>query len=99
MKRNLVITIQVSFDSDLPTSELDERIREFVKERLPQIRDAEPVGTYLVSIAPGPRFNFPRSNLRTFYDELSDDIEADRRRAIEKAVQNDLDWEDDESNG
>lgn len=85
MKRNLIITIQVSFETDLPLPELDKRVAALVRDQLPRIEGATPVGNYLVSIKPGPQFNFPSSRLG------DDDYEVDKRRNIEADVGKEFD--------
>ena len=62
-KRNIVINIQATFDSDLLNDELYHRIREVIKAELPKIEGANPVGDYLITIISGPLNNFPRSLL------------------------------------
>jgi len=97
MKRNLIISIQASFESELSDDELDDQIREFIKEGFPQIEDVTPIGAFLISIQPGPKLNFPRSNLDVDEDFSTADAEINRRKAFEKVVKDDLSWEDDDT--
>lgn len=86
MKRNLIVTIQVSFETDLPANELDQRVIDLVRKELPLVPDATPVGNYLVTITDGPKFNFPRSNI--------DDFAVDRRRTMEREVRDEEVFDD-----
>lgn len=89
MKRNVIVTFQVGYESELSDDQLKTNIISAVNKTMASVLDADPVGLFLVTVEPGPKFNFPSVPPD---EKFASDVHMDRKREFEKELKNEEMW-------
>lgn len=90
MKRNIQVSLQVSYVSKLSDDELKDAITAAITRAMQSVHNAQPLGLYLITIDEvkgGSCFPQPPSD-----EKLTSDIHIDRKREFEKELKQEEMW-------
>ena len=91
MKRNIQVSFQVSLLSNLSDDELKKNITDAVVKTMTSIKDADPLGLYLITVEQKPGQPFPQAPSESSFVS---DLQMDRKREFEKELKEDQMWQE-----
>ncbi len=95
MKRNIKVSFQASYESELSDGELKDVLTIAVATAMQTVTKAEPVGLYLIEIEEMKGGIFPKLPPD---EKLTTDLQIDRKRSFEKELKEENMWRQQEEN-